>query len=281
MVTQWVRRGRAGHDAPSDPAGAGAPAVADGSTAALDVALRHLVHACREARRPLPAFPFARVRGGADDGVVALHLDAPVGPPPSSWEERDGVWWCHLDALGDVPPAPAAYPAVVPVGAAAGVGAGGAGDGGDSVWVDLGLVPGLVTVEAPEEQARAVLADIGAALRRLPWATQVRVVEAEELGGIDDVDAAVGASRVPVPVPVPMPVPVPVLGGVDGRWGPPPRVRHEVVLLSRPATPESRARVRAVARRRNAPTVLAPVRPGDAAARGVWNWRLEGEVVTW
>ena len=269
VVTQWVR-GDAGDVGVAPP-----PPAA--STAALDLALRHLVHVCRAGRRPLPAFPVATVTEKETGATVELRLAAPLGPPPPGWEGEAEAWWCRPDALGEVPPAPPAYPAVVPVGRGREVGAVD-GVGGDvvvareahdvTVWVDLGLAPGLLTVEAEEDTASAVLAGIGAALAPLPWAGGVRVWEVADL---DDLPVDVAERCMPVPV----------LGGVDGRWGAPPRGGHDVVLLTRAATPEVRAAIRAAARRRDAPTVLAPVRPGDGPARGAWNWRVEGRAVTW
>lgn len=321
MVAQWVRA-----EAPCPtPLAVG-----------LDAALRHLVHACRAGRRPLPGLPVAVVRedlgesgtrglraagrvpfagvgrvpsagversarlvppadasfadvsladvsladvssegtsaarasaaGGlaaSGDVVVELTLSAPAGEPPPPWEACGGRWRCRVEALGDVPAAPPAYPALVPVGRSlhdAGV-----------VWVDLGSAPGLVTIEGAPDEIRALLAGIRESLGRMPWSRQVRVWEIDDLADVRRRDDRLAEAFTPLPV----------LGGVDGRWGPPPRGSHDVVLLSSPATPSLRATVRATSRRRNAPTVLAPVRPGEAAARGVWNWRLEGGRVTW
>ncbi|GAB49341.1 hypothetical protein [Mobilicoccus pelagius] len=257
-MRRWVRRDRT----PRDTTAAGA----------LDAALNLLVRTCRLERRALPVCPVATVT----DDRVTLHLAAPSGHAPASWEDDDATtWWCartalpegasgaraladSLDSTGSL--GSAAYPGFVLVGHA---------PDGAATFVDLGAAPGLVTVEGVAGEAAAVVAGLGGDLALMPWARDVRVWTASDL------DGPTGT------VPDVLRTPPPSLGGLDGRWGAPPRGRHDVVLLTSPATPRLRSRVRAAARRRGAPTVVAPVAPGDEAARGVWRWRVADGVVTW
>jgi len=205
------------------------------------------------------------------DDHVTLHLAAPSGRAPASFEhDTPTVWRCPRStptegASGPTAPGDAAaYPGFVLVGDA---------PDGAATFVDLGAAPGLVTVEGAVgeavDEAAAVVAGLGVDLAFMPWARDVRVWTAADL------DGPAGT------VPDVLRMPPPSLGGLGGRWGAPPRGRHDVVPPTTPATPRLRSRVRAVARRRGAPTVVAPVLPGDDAARGVWRWRVEDGVVTW
>lgn len=221
--------------------------------ALVHAALRHLTVACRRERRALPILAAVTLKRR----IVEFHLAAPLGAPPTGLDGGDCRWWLDPTRHGRPEEVFDAYPAVVPLGRA---------DGAE-VLVDLAAAPGPIEIDGTPRRVHGLLSDVQEGLGRAPWSRGVRVHVVDQAGGTDRVDGLADLIGDPG---------VPRWGGVSGRWGSPPRGDHDVILCTSPLGDDEMHLLRAAARRRDCPTVLAP-----GAGRGVWQWRLTDGGLSW